>query len=44
MAASAVVHVLAAQAMGLMGPVVPPVAASVFVDLTRDTEMDVHQI
>ena len=43
-AARAVVHGLAAQAMGLVGPMVPPAAASAFVDLTGDVEMDVHQI
>ena len=30
--------------MDLLGPVVPPAAASAFVDLTGDVEMDVHQI
>jgi len=43
-AARAVVHGPAAQAMGLVGPMVPPAAASAFVDLTGDVEMDVHQI
>jgi len=43
-AVRAVVHGPVAQAMGLVGPMVPPVAASAFVDLTGDVEMDVHQI
>ena len=35
-----VVHGLAVEAMGLMGPMVPPAAASAFVALPGDTEMD----
>jgi len=43
-AARAVVHGPVAQAMGLVGPMVPAATAVAFVDLTGDVNMDVHQI
>jgi len=43
-AAIAVVHGPAAQAIGLLGPIVLPATASAFVDLTGEAEIDVHQI